>query len=127
MDLIDPCRKIVIELRYAPDLAFYGKMDSTAIQFSDSFPDWERSPLTVEVRTKKKHRRIFIANRRCFFESDLRAQASNTEYEAARGFLERICTSALSTLDFRVGNPPKYRNRPGETETSTLILALTKH
>ena len=92
MDLIDPCRKIVIELRYAPDLAFYGKMDSAALQFSADFPDWERSPLTVEVRNKKKHRRMFLANRRCFFESDLGISTPNSEYEAARGFLERICT-----------------------------------
>lgn len=89
--------------RYKPDLSFYGKMDSVAIAFADKFPHWERSPLTVEVRNRKKHRRIFLAHRRCFFESDPLALESKSEFEFAMDGLERVCSALEITELQRIG------------------------
>jgi len=37
---------------------------------SKDFPDWERSALTVEIRDKKRHRRIHLSVKRGFFDVD---------------------------------------------------------
>jgi len=98
-----PLRKLLIELRYKPDIRFYGKMDELAIHFAEKFPDWERSPLTVEIRNIKKHRRVYLAHRRCFFESDLAAREINIEFDLALSTLDRIL-NVLSIDEFnRVG------------------------
>ena len=62
----DSLRKLVVELRYKPELGFYSKMDAVGANLSDDFPHWQRSPLTVEVRNRKKHRRVFLGHQRCF-------------------------------------------------------------
>lgn len=99
-----PLRKLAIELRYKPHLGFYSKMDDIALRLSDEFPDWERSPLTVEIRNKKKHRRIFLAHRRCFYEGDLLPnQLPNSEFDFAIGRLERVI-SEMDVKEFtRIG------------------------
>ena len=86
-----PIRKLVIELRYKPDLGFYGKMDDIALRFAEKFPDWERSPLTVEIRNKKKHRRVFLSHARCFFERDFESEDPYGEFEFASSILEQVC------------------------------------
>ncbi|MFV1966326.1 MAG: hypothetical protein ACC628_12955, partial [Pirellulaceae bacterium] len=89
--------------RYRPDLGFYDRMGGVARGFSEKFPDWERSPLTVEVRNKKKHRRLFLTHRRCFYETDLRTAIPAGEYEAAQSCLETIC-AGLEVSDLqRIG------------------------
>jgi len=98
-----PVRKLVIELRYKPELGFYGKMDGVALGFAEKFPDWERSPLTVEFRNKKKHRRVFLAHRRCFSEADLGAQEPLSEFDFALTTLERVCTGIDVSELKRVG------------------------
>lgn len=97
-------RKLVIELRYKPELRFYGSMDGAASGLSDHYADWERSPLTVEIRNKKRHRRIFIASRRCFFESDLRASDNlRSEFEHANTDLASV-SSKIEVKEFtRIG------------------------
>ena len=98
-----PLRKLVIELRYKPELGFYGKMDVVASSFADKFPDWERSPLTVEVRSKSKHRRVFLSHHRCFYEADLESAAADTEFSFAEKVLLDVC-SELAVRDVkRVG------------------------
>lgn len=98
-----PLRKLVVELRYKPDLGFYGKMDGVALSFSEKFPHWERSPLTVEIRNKKKHRRIYLSHHRSFFEGDLVSQSPNTEFDFALDCLERVCHGLALTELQRVG------------------------
>ena len=66
-------------------------MDDVALGFADAFPDWERSPLTVEIRNKKRHRRFFLAHRRSFFECDLDSQSPTSEFEFGLDGLEKVC------------------------------------
>jgi hypothetical protein len=63
-----PVKNLVIEWRYKPNLAVYAKMDQVGIEFAEDYPDWQRSPLTLEIRNKKSKRRFFMSYRRCFFE-----------------------------------------------------------
>lgn len=82
-------RKLVVEWRYKPELGFYGKMDAVGIDHADHFPDWQRTPLTLELRNRKRHRRVFLSVRRSFFDCDgLENQAS--EFEFAGGILDRV-------------------------------------
>jgi len=66
--LFVPVKNLVIEWRYKPNLAVYTKMDQVGIDFAEKYPDWQKSPLTLEIRNKKSKRRFFISYRRCFFE-----------------------------------------------------------
>ncbi len=66
-----PLKKLVVEVRYKPELAFYNMMDAVGTELADHYPDWVRSPLTVEVRNKKKHQRVFLSHQRTFYEADL--------------------------------------------------------
>ena len=63
-------KKLVVELRYNPELAFYGKMDGIGLELAEEFPDWQRSSLTLEVRNKTKHRRVFLSYNRVFVDVD---------------------------------------------------------
>ena len=98
-----PLRKLVIELRYKPDLGFYSKMDSVCLNLGEKFPDWERSPLTVEVRNKKKHRRVFLSHRRCFYETDLVTADPTPEFQCAEETLKDVCVGLAITEFERVG------------------------
>jgi hypothetical protein len=63
-------RKVLVEWRYKPVLAFYGHMDLVGTALRDEFPDWQRSPLTLELRNKVAHRRLFLSYTRAFVECD---------------------------------------------------------
>jgi hypothetical protein len=65
-----PLKKLVVELRYKAELSFYSKMDGFGVELAEDFPDWERSPLTLEVRNRKKHRRLFLSVSRSFLDVD---------------------------------------------------------
>lgn len=95
-----PLKKLVVELRYKPDLGFYGKMDSVGVNLADSFPDWERSPLAVEVRNKKKHRRVFLSHRRSFFEADLDGTDALREFQFGEETLKDVCVG-LAIKEFK--------------------------
>ncbi len=96
-------RKLVVELRYKPELGFYSKMDAVGTNLSDNFPEWQRSPLTVEVRNKKKHRRVFLSHQRCFYETDLVPAHPNLEFDFAEKILSEVCAGiALRELK-RIG------------------------
>lgn len=84
-----PLKKLVVELRYKADLGFYGKMDAVGVELADEFPDWERSSLTLEVRNKKKHRRLFMSVKRAFFEVD--DCYSDVEFPFVAKLLGRLC------------------------------------
>jgi hypothetical protein len=96
-----PLKKLVVELRYKPELGFYSKMDAIGIDLAEDYPDWERSPLTLEVRSKKKHRRLFLSVRRAFIEAD---QAdSDTEFSTVESLLKKVCSKLeVKTLE-RIG------------------------
>lgn len=84
-----PLRKLVVELRYKPDLAFYGKMDAMGIELAEDFPDWERTSLTLEVRNKKNHRRLYLSVKRAFYDAD--DADPNAEFSSTEKLLKRVC------------------------------------
>ena len=96
-----PLKKVVAELRYKPDLGFYGKMDRIGLELGGEFPDWERSALTVEVRNKKRHRRVFISHSRCFYEAD--APDPDTEFQFAADQLKKVCEGLSVDTLLRTG------------------------
>ncbi len=96
-----PLKKLVVELRYKPDLGFYGKMDGIGQELAEEFPDWERSPLTLEVRNNKKHRRLFLSVERAFIDVD--AAEPDAEFGRVEKLLGKVCPK-LGVKDFlRVG------------------------
>ncbi len=96
-----PLVKLVIEIRFKASLDFYGKMDPIGISLADEFPDWERSPLTLEIRNKKKHRRLFLSTKRAFYEVDV--PNTQAEFSFVQKTLEAV-VSKLSPADLeRVG------------------------
>lgn len=90
-----PLKKLVVELRYKPHLVFYDRMDSVGLDHAEEFPDWERSPLTLELRNKKKHRRLFLSNRRIFFEAD------DADADIDLGYAERLFRKVCPKLDLK--------------------------
>ena len=80
-------RKLVVELRFKPDLGFYGKMDSIGQELAGEYPDWERSPLTLEVRNRKKHRRLFLSAGRAFIDID---DVDESDLSHAEKLLEKV-------------------------------------
>jgi hypothetical protein len=96
-----PLKKLVVELRYKPNLGFYGKMDAVGIELAEEFPDWERSALTLEVRNKKKHRRLYLASMRVFYEAD--NADPDADFEVAEKLLTRTCPKLDVTTLSRAG------------------------
>lgn len=64
-----PVRNLAIEWRYEHSLAIYSSMDQVGIAFKDSYPDWQRTALTLELRDKKHRRRFYMSFNRCFFHT----------------------------------------------------------
>lgn len=64
-----PVRHLVAELRYAPTLAFYSAMDKIGIALGEHYPEWERSPLTLELRDREHRRRCYLSHHRSFYEA----------------------------------------------------------
>lgn len=98
-----PVKKLVIEIRFKPDLSFYTKMDEVAIGFSDELPRWQRSALNIELWSNEKHHRIFLTNKRCFFEADIESLETFQAFDFAYKTFERVCTSFNITEINRVG------------------------
>lgn len=86
-----PLKKLVFEWRYMPALTFYNRMDDVAGEFLDDFPDWQRTPLTVEVRNRKRHRRLFLSHQRSFFDSD-GPKDRHAEFDLAKTLAEKTST-----------------------------------
>lgn len=80
-------QKLVVELRFKPDLGFYGTMDSIGQELADEYPDWERSPLSVEVRNKKRHRRVFLSAGRAFVDID---EVEESDVSHTEKLLEKV-------------------------------------
>jgi hypothetical protein len=97
-----PAQHLVLELRYDPALAFYSVMDKIGLELAETYPDWERSPLTLEIRNKKLHRRCFLSSQRCFYEA-LDFAAQGTEIERATKLFEKVHRELKFTKVRRIG------------------------
>jgi hypothetical protein len=93
-----PLKKLVVELRYKPELGFYGKMDSIGLELAEEYADWERSPLTLEVRNRKKHRRLFLSVLRAFV--DLDDVDPDGDFSHAEKLLGKVCPK-LDVKEFK--------------------------
>ena len=96
-----PLKKLVVEVRYKPDLGFYGKMDSIGLKLTDDFPDWLRTPLALEVRNQKKHRRLFLSNDRSFLDVD-EAKADG-DFSYAEKLIRTVCQELDVNQLLRIG------------------------
>jgi hypothetical protein len=101
MPLQLPLKKLVVEVRYKPNLRFFGQMDAVGLELTDEFPDWERSPLTVEVRNKKKHRRLYLASKRAFCDID--GANPSTDFTQLEKLLTKVCTKLDVKTFGRIG------------------------
>ncbi len=82
MNLGLPRRKVVLEVRYPPRLAFYTAMDSLGQQLLDKFPKWVRTPQTLELLDPDRHRRLFLSHSRCFYDADAADQPGEVDFAA---------------------------------------------
>jgi hypothetical protein len=82
-------KHLVAEMRYEPNLAFYGVMDKIGLDFASKYPDWQRSPLTLELRDKKRKRRGFLAYERSFYEA-VGYGPEGPEIEQARDLFAKV-------------------------------------
>jgi hypothetical protein len=97
-----PSRHLIVEARYQPTLKFYAAMDQIGLAEMDSFPEWERSPLTLEIRNRDHHRRFFMSHQRSFYEALGWANDSG-EFNRAVGLLGRLHHELGFTQFRRVG------------------------
>jgi hypothetical protein len=102
MSTANPNRHLLVEFRYKPSLRFYAAMDKIGLEESESFPDWERSPLTVEIWDRKHHRRAFLSHKRSFYEVAGFTKGP-AEIERALGICERLHRELGFTSFQRVG------------------------
>lgn len=88
-----PVRNVVVEWRFASQLVVYSKMDQVGIAFAKDYPDWQRSPLTLEIRNQQQLRRFFMSYRRCFFEAISPADGNvAVELDRAHKLFEKFAT-----------------------------------
>lgn len=97
-----PLKKLVVEVRYKPDLGFYAKMDAIGQELTEEYPNWQRSPLTLEVRNQKKHRRLYLSSGRTFLDFDGVDPAAG-DFDHAEKLLGKVCQK-LGVKEFsRIG------------------------
>jgi hypothetical protein len=100
--IVPRVKHLVMEIRYLPTLAFYGVMDRIGLHFASEYPDWERSPLTLEIRDKKNRRRAAITHTRSFFEA-IDPFDVHADVERAMKIFERLQSELGFTKILRVG------------------------
>lgn len=100
-----PVKSLVIEWRYAPNLAIYSKMDQIGMFFAEAYPEWKRSGLTLEIKSKKFRRRFYMSYERSFFQVMDPADDVSVEIERAIQLFdqlgEQVGISTLRRLGFR--------------------------
>jgi hypothetical protein len=97
-----PAKHLVVEMRYAASLAFYGIMDKIGISLADGHSDWERTALSLEVRDAKRHRRCFLAHSRSFYES-VDFPVEEPEFEQAFKLFDKLHHELKFTTVQRIG------------------------
>jgi hypothetical protein len=95
-------KHIVVEVRYEPTLAFYGVMDRIGLYFASHYPDWERSPLALEIRDKKGRRRATFTHNRSFFEA-IDPSDPTAEIDRAVKLFDRLQSELKFTTVRRLG------------------------
>jgi hypothetical protein len=95
-------RDIVVEWRYAANLAVYIAMDKVGIFFKDEFPDWQRSPLSLEIKDKKNRRRLAMMHNRAFYHV-AGVRDPNEESELSLRFFDRLAHELEISRLTRVG------------------------
>jgi len=113
-----------MEVRYDASLAFYAAMDKIGLSLADGYPDWQRSPLALEVRNKKHRRRCFFSHQRAFFEA-VDFQAEGTEFDQAAKLLDRLYHERLLTKARRIGIR-QWSSVKAEQPFAELVKAVAK-
>jgi hypothetical protein len=80
----DP-RRIIVEWRYKPRLLHFSLMDEAGAALEGDFPDWEKTPITVDLRNRQTHRRLVLGHSRTVIE-----MYSETNPEDAIRFAVRV-------------------------------------
>jgi hypothetical protein len=119
-----PLKKFVLEWRYKPNLAFYNLMDELGAEFISQFPDWQRTPLALEVRNLKKHRRALFSVDRCFYERD-EPDELTMNIDAAKAVFEKSCKKLKIQNLSRVGLRQWFAYSVPET-FETLVKLIAK-
>ena len=119
-----PLRKFVLEWRYKPSLSFYRLMDELGSEFLSQFPEWQRTPLALEVRNLKKHRRVMFSFDRCFYERD-EPDELTLDIDAAKGVFEKSCKKLGIQNLTRVGLHQWFAFSVSET-IETLVKLVAK-
>jgi hypothetical protein len=107
-------KKLVVEFRYRPTLNAYSGMDKIGLGLAKDFPDWQRTPLALEIRNKVKHRRLGITFNRTVFDSYAPEDVSR-ELSLARECVTNV-TKRLKVTEFqRFGMRSLFVAETGET------------
>src|ERR1700685_285674 len=96
-----PLNKLVVDLRYKPELSFYGKMDAIGLELAGEYADWQRTPLTLEVRDRKKHRRLFLSYNRAFLDVD--EADPDGDFSHAEKLMRTVCPKLDVKQSLRIG------------------------
>lgn len=97
-----PVKHVIAELRFAPTLRVYSAMDAIGIELAEAFSEWQRSPLTLDLRDQKHRRRFFMSHRRSFFER-INVQTAATELDQAKSLFDMLHHRLQFTQIARVG------------------------
>lgn len=101
-----PIRRLAIEWRYAPTVAVYSKMDEVVLEHQKVLPTWERSPLSVEIRSGAEGRKFGIAHNRCFLDK-WSNEPINTDdeitfgHEIFQSFAHKVAIETLTRIGMR--------------------------
>jgi hypothetical protein len=76
-------------------------MDPIGVDLTGEFPDWQRSPLTLEVRNRKKHRRLFLSHNRTFLDVD--EADPDGDFSHAEKLMRTVCPKLEVKQFVRVG------------------------
>lgn len=120
-----PIKHIVLELRYAPTLAIYAKMDEIGLAFAEGFPDWERSALTLEIRNKRKHRRFFMSHHRAFYEA-AGFSVEGPEFDWGKKLFDKLHHDLKFTKLLRLGVRQFVASRADEPFPKLVKLAVER-
>jgi hypothetical protein len=83
-------KKLIVELRFKPTLRAYEQLDPHGIELAGRYPDWERTPLSLELRNRREHRRLFMSGARTFYEID-GVPDPRSDLRLALDEVERFC------------------------------------
>jgi len=85
-----PVGCLVVDWRYDPSLAVYSAMDRLGLEFREQFADWQRTPLTLELRDKKQVRRFVMAHNRTFYHVISPLDGASSEIDKALQLFNRL-------------------------------------